>query len=199
MKKLFSLLLALSLVLALGVTAFADDTLTGAGSGSVDVSADYTAASNNTADILSGAAGTKIYSINIAWTEDSNNIVYNGGTTTYAWSTANQKYEVSTSDVGKGWTGTAAYTITVTNYSNASVGASAAWSTQNGVTVSASVGADITVGSAAAGITTAAGITGGASGSAQSDTIAVSVATPTAGEISADDTPIGKITVTITL
>lgn len=199
MKKLLSLALAIALVFAMGVTALADDTLTGAGSGNVDVTADYTAHENNTSDILSNAAGTKVYSINIAWNKDSNTIIYNGGTTTYKWDTTNTKYVAETEDVGKGWSGTAAYTITVTNYSNASIGAGATWGTLNGVTVAATCGPDITVESAASNITTAAGITGGTEGSAKSGTIAVDVATPTAGEISADNTPIGRITVTITL
>lgn len=192
MKKVLSMILALTLIVALAVPAFAADTLApNAGASDQDVTATY--------DKAVVADPATVYYVTVAWTEVSNTIKFTEGTKAYKWNGTTMYYEEDAANsIADAWSGTAEYNITVTNQSNGTVNASAAWAAASGITVDATVGAAVAP--------TTAAVSGGTAiefsdtttqGTAQTGTINVQVATPTAGTISADST-IGTITVTIT-
>lgn len=115
MKKTFSILLALVLVLALSAPAFADVPATGGTS--QDVTATYVPA------VEGGMTGT-VYDVTITWTPNTtSNLTYNGGSeATYRWNAGTLKYEVSEgNNIAEGWTGSTGYQVTITNKSNADV------------------------------------------------------------------------------
>lgn len=115
MKKNISILLALVMVLALSVPAFAVEPTTG--SPSQEVTANYTAA------VEGGEPGT-VYNVTITWTPNNvNDLTYSGGSqATYKWDASSLKYVVSEgSDAEAGWSGSTGYKVTVTNNSNADV------------------------------------------------------------------------------
>ena len=179
MKKIISLLLAVMLLASLSVTALAEDVTPSAGSSSQTVTASYNAGTDSAATV---------YYVTVDWTCSSNDIAYSAGTTVYTWNAEELTYsETAPNDAG--WSGTASYTVTVKNRSNAPVNASAAWTPAKGITVGATVGDPITVSTAAKGF--------GETGAEQTGTIAVDVATPTAGSVSSNGAVIGTITVTI--
>jgi len=189
MKKTLSIILALAMVLALSVSALAVDLVPNSGASSQNVTASYTAHTD--------APVATAYYVTIAWVANNNDIAYSEGVTTYVWDAANTKFDAGTL-TGKGWTGTAQYTITVTNQSNDAIAASASWAPAAGITCAATVGSDLALNRADvdgsnAVLTPAADL----AGNAQSDTITVDVATPTAGTIAADGALVGTITVAI--
>lgn len=123
MKKALSMILVLTMVLALALPAMAAETeiKPSEGASSTDVKATY----NAPKDKISG----KIYTATIAWEAKEGTdgpLTFTGATTAYVWSPANMKYEKQ--DVGEGkseaakWTGSAGYVVTVTNKSNAEIG-----------------------------------------------------------------------------
>lgn len=115
MKKILSMLLALTLVFALTAAAFASEYNTSA-SDSQDVEADYTAPVD--------AKGETVYRIVIAWDATAgSNLSYTGKDSTYTWNTTDLVYDENVNS-DKGWEGSTGYTVTVTNYSNAAVSAS---------------------------------------------------------------------------
>ena len=90
MKKIMSLVLALALVLSMGVTVFAEETIventTGDGSKNIDVTAKYEAGNK--------AWGGEKYYVTISWTE-VNSLKYKDNTVTYNWNTTDMKYDES--------------------------------------------------------------------------------------------------------
>ena len=194
MKKFWSILLTLSLVLTLSVSVFAgEETFQGStGSGNVGITAGYEAATDNKNAIQNGTEG-KVYYLTLSW-EQNGNISYNAGKTTYTWNQGQLQYTSSVSD--KGWTVTNAnVVITATNRSNRDVDVSCGNPVGvSGVTFTGSYAADkpaeFTVGSAATGGFDAVGAV--QTKSAQYNITAVS------GDGWTGTGNIGTITVTIT-
>lgn len=122
MKKALSMILVLTMVLALALPAMAAETeiKPSEGASSTDVKATY----NAPKDKISG----KIYTATIAWEAEKvtgDPLTFTGATTAYVWNPTAMKYEKQ--DVGEGksaaakWTGSAGYVVTVTNKSNAEI------------------------------------------------------------------------------
>lgn len=186
MKKYMSLFLALVMALALAVPAFADQTFTGSGSGQVGITAGYQAATDNKDNV------DKIYTLTLTW-EQTGDLVYNAGKTTYTWKQDSLSYDSTTAD--KGWSGATAVTITATNRSNAPMDVSCAQPVPvQGLTISGSYANGkslLELGTAATGGFTAAG-------SEQSDSTTYTIPV---GGVSGDTYTggnIGTITVTVT-
>lgn len=117
MKKIISLLLALVMVMGLSVTAFAEPT-----------SNDKTSVpANETASITAGyEAGSvskpPVYKVNVAW-EQVGTIKYTGAKEVYDWNTGDLVYTKNDKSTDAKWdvSSDAAVNITVTNYSNMAV------------------------------------------------------------------------------
>lgn len=120
MKKALSMILVLTMVLALALPAMAAETIEPSeGASSTDVKATYKAPQ----DKISG----NVYTATIAWKAaevTDGDLTFTGATTAYVWNPALMKYEVKevkgTSAAAK-WTGSAGYVVTVTNKSNAEI------------------------------------------------------------------------------
>lgn len=186
MKKCMSFLLALVLVLALAVPALAaDQSFTGNGSGQVGITADYTPGSDNT-----GSVG-KVYALTLSW-QQTGDLAYNGGKTTYSWNYGKLEYNSTTTD--KGWTGSAAVVITATNRSNAAMEVTCDQPTPiSGLTIGGSYEGGKTL------LTLASAATGGftAAGKEQTDSTTYNIPV---GAVSGDTYTggnIGTITVTV--
>lgn len=122
MKKALSMILVLTMVLALALPAMAAETeiKPTEGASSTDVKATY----NAPKDKISG----KIYTATIGWTAEKvtgDALTFTGATTAYVWNPATMKYEKKDNVEGKSapakWTGSAGYVVTVTNKSNAEI------------------------------------------------------------------------------
>ena len=117
----FAIGLVLTCALLFAATAFptmADEDMEQGMSieGFVDVEVEYTAASDNKAEIEAGADGTRTYNMTLEW-ESAGKIVYNAGKTVYSWNSNDLQYDTEVS--GKGWTvSDAKITITAKNRSN---------------------------------------------------------------------------------
>lgn len=108
MKKVLSFVLALVMVLALSVTAFAYDSVSQ--SENQTVTADYEAGKDTV---------PTVYNFTVTWAPDANNnLAYNGKQATYKWDTTGLVYSEEVTKAA-GWTGEAKYTVTVANSSNA--------------------------------------------------------------------------------
>ena len=123
MKKALSMILALTMVLALALPAMAAETeiKPTEGASSTVVKATY----NTPKDKISG----KIYTATIGWTAEKvtgEALTFTGATTAYVWNPATMKYEkkdnVEGTSAAAKWTGSAGYVVTVTNKSNAEIG-----------------------------------------------------------------------------
>ena len=123
MKKALSMILVLTMVLALALPAMAAETeiKPTEGASSTDVKATY----NAPKDKISG----KIYTATISWEAaevTGNALTFTGATTAYVWNPATMKYEQKTDVAGVSvaakWTGSAGYKVTVTNKSNDAIG-----------------------------------------------------------------------------
>ncbi len=172
MKKLISLLLALTFVLSLSTTAFAA-TLDNTGeSDTADVTATYVAGQS---------AGT-VYSVDVAW--EGLTFTYNGAAEG-TWDPATHSYNGSTE---AGWA-EGNGTITVTNHSNAAITATASYAAKPGYEA---VG--MTFGNNGAEIASADN--GDGTGSAKTGEITVEP-NGTLPDTATNETVIGTITVTI--
>ena len=132
MKKILSILLAVLMLAALSVTAFATNYTEGEPYNETLPSlsaADATKSvyASSVTDHSTALDNTAHYYFTVAWTE-SNALVYNGGITTYIWNAEEAKYvpDTTRTEVGRGWSGNATYGITITNQSNASI-----WSSES--------------------------------------------------------------------
>lgn len=180
MKKVLSLIAALSLTLSMSATVFADET-----SATID---DVT--THNTKDIAITAQYTKgenkippVYNVTVSW-EKTGNLQYTVGSDTYDWQTDSLTY-IKAPGTGE-WTGkTAQVNITVTNRSNADVKASV--SVTSSLTLTDEKPADVVVPTAAKGLTE--------SGEAQSRGMVYKI-TDVSGAID-QDTTIATLTVKI--
>ena len=183
MKKTISIMLALVLVLALSVTAFAADI--------TNVTDGNTASQTVTATYVPGTVGATatVYSVTISW-EGSSTITYSAADGGYVWDPQSLTYSGEVKEAG--WSGEAQYTITVANRSNAAVNAAASWNATNNITSTYTDSGSITVASAAPAIPTK-----GAQGTEQKDTITASISNVSGPAIS-ENTAVGTITVTIT-
>ena len=122
MKKALSMILVLTMVLALALPAMAAETeiQPTEGASSTDVKATY----NAPKDRISG----KVYTATIAWEAKEGMdgpLTFTGATTAYVWNPVTMKYEVKEvkgMSAAAKWTGSAGYMVTVTNKSNAEIG-----------------------------------------------------------------------------
>lgn len=185
MKKVLSLIAALSLTLSMSATVFADET-----SATID---DVT--THNTKDIAITAQYTKgenkippVYNVTVSW-EKTGNLQYTVGSDTYDWQTDSLTYRKAP---GTGeWTGkTAQVNITVTNRSNAAVKASIDQvKAQETLTVTGNGSEPVTVASAAK-------VDLNATGSEQKGYLTYTI-TNVEGAITSADTQIATLTVKI--
>lgn len=126
MKKILSIILVLSLVFALGTTAFAEETTTvNTEEAITDSNADATF--NVSATFSSSESSTNVvhnYKVVITWTVESTLKYSTGGTTTYTWNTGSMTYDSTPPSTG--WSGSANITVDVTNYSDVAIKATVA-------------------------------------------------------------------------
>lgn len=120
MKKVLSFVLALVMVLALSVTAFAVDptpiqTEPKNHTEFKDITADYTKESHT--------KGDTVYYFTITWTPNqTNNLAYTGEQATYVWNTDSLSYTKATDGhVEAAWSGSAGYSVELVNKSNAAL------------------------------------------------------------------------------
>lgn len=122
MKKALSMILVLTMVLALALPAMAVETIEPSeGASSTDVKATYKAPQ----DKISG----NVYTATIAWQAaevTGEALTFTGATTAYVWSPDKMQYEqkdnVEGTSAAAKWNGSAGYKVTVTNKSNADIG-----------------------------------------------------------------------------
>lgn len=126
MKKMFALVLAIMLVMAMGVNAMAADVTQNGGSSTGNVTVDITNGS------VTDSTSTKVYHVVVAWVELKFEYEFTGyDHLEKKWDPASHSYVIHGEDaqgnfgVASGqWIGNTSKTVTVTNHSN------------NGVTVS---------------------------------------------------------------
>lgn len=112
MKKALSMILVLTMVLALALPAMAADNETMPTNTTQDVTATY----KGPEAISTG----KIYRATISWTPDqSSNLTYTGPKSSYKWDTDQMKYVPNTAgNVAAKWEGSLTYKVKVENFSN---------------------------------------------------------------------------------
>ena len=113
MKKALSMILVLTMVLALALPAMAAETIVKPeGEDSMAVTATY----KGPEAISTG----KVYRATISWTPDqSSNLTYTGPKSSYKWDTDQMKYVPNTAgNVAAKWEGSLTYKVKVENFSN---------------------------------------------------------------------------------
>lgn len=147
MKKVLSLIAALSLTLSMSATVFADEE-TGPAIEDLSKGQDIsiTAAYEKGQDNI-----PPVYHVTVSWNQ-TGTLAYSVGSDTYDWQTDSLTYRKAP---GTGeWTGkTAQVNITVTNRSNAAVKASVSVTSPSSVTLRDEKPADVVVPTAAKGLT----------------------------------------------
>lgn len=120
MRKVLSFVLALVMVLALSVTAFAESEiyngLDKAATKDVDVTAGYEAGSDT--------EGATTYKFTVNWEASDTSLKYVGEKAEYVWDAsnpANLHYNRNVTNPDAGWSGSYVLAVTVTNYSNAAL------------------------------------------------------------------------------
>lgn len=121
MKKALSMILVLTMVLALALPAMAAETnVPTNGDTSKNVTATYNAPQNR----ISG----KVYTATITWKAAEGTgdpLTFTGAVTAYVWNPTNMQYEKKDNVEGMSaaakWSGSAGYEVTVTNQSNAEI------------------------------------------------------------------------------
>ena len=195
MKKFVSMIMALAMVCALSVTAFAVDF------NDKDVTGGNATASTNVTATISGdgqGATTNVYSVVLTWTTVGT-LAYNKGNYTYVWNPSTHKYDEATGSVKASWTTPeASVVITVTNHSDKPVTASAEYKTIANGTVTSTMAWDETNPNGSIELEDATNNGAAAPGN---DTAGAEVTKTIKGTISVNGVPekadIGTITVTI--
>lgn len=120
MKKVLSFVLALVMVMALSVTAFAESEiyngLDKAATKDVDVTAGYEAGSDT--------EGATTYKFTVNWEASDTSLKYVGEKAEYVWDAsnpANLHYNRNVTNPDAGWSGSYVLDVKVTNYSNAAL------------------------------------------------------------------------------
>lgn len=147
MKKFLSMILALALVVALAVPAFAAEINENKGTGEQEVTAQYVAPQE--------LDGGKVYRIVIEWapTEEETALSYTGKNSTYTWDTSSLQYKETVNNAEQiGWAGAAGYKVTVTNYSNDDIATTTTATNNYGLALAEPEAKEATLESAAKGI-----------------------------------------------
>ena len=196
MKKYISVLLAVVVLLALAVPAFASSIPT-TGDTSVDVPATYTAGTVQIVGPDGNVSTATVYSVNVSWT-GIEAIRYSGETKAYYWDAASHSYKISTgASEAAGWTkDSTSCTITITNHSNAEIRPVAEF------TAASDIGATVTCTFTGSGEKIASAAPsleqlkeGVVSGSAQVGTITAAISA--SGALNSGVTSVGSISITI--
>ena len=173
MRKIFSVLLVLGMLLTMSFTAFAADpeTVGKNGSKEIDVTAKYE----------SSTTTPEVYSVDISWSSMTFTYTESG---TKTWNAADHSYDASTQGA---WDKTTA-TITVTNHSNVSVDLAVTYTPANDTGIT---------GTLANGTATLdAGVEGNYAG-ADSHTATLTISGTPNNTITSDGVKIGTVKVTI--